>query len=212
VRFRAATITWRPLRLVRQQVLNLTGERRMHNRVKGSFCRLRLIRSAQNYVFKCSYTGYKSGMKWFTFRALVGCFLCFGASSFAQSSPVNDNFENRIILSGRSVTFPGTLANATIEAGEPLGVWNSGAFAPWTYFALYVDASVWWSWTAPATGPTTLEIFNSSTNAIKASGMDVWTGTNLATDFAIVEGVNLSIGRHPFLHFLPSLALPTIYA
>jgi hypothetical protein len=142
-----------------------------------------------------------SGMKWFAFRALVLGFLCFGASAFAQSPPVNDNFENRTILTGSPVTFTGTLANATIEAGEPMGPWYWGVFAPWSYTYRNGDASVWWSWTAPATGPATLEVLNSSTNAFKLGGMDVWTGTNFATDFAIVGGVRLDIGRHPFFTF-----------
>src|SRR5262249_26451645 len=50
-------------------------------------------------------------------------------------SPANDDFANRIVLSGASVQATGTVVNATVEPGEP----NS---AP----------SVWWTWTAPETG------------------------------------------------------------
>src|SRR5947207_1022701 len=107
-------------------------------------------------------------MKYLAPRCLIGAVLCFETSSFAQSPPINDNFENRIILSGSSVTFAGTLANATIQAGEPST----------TYYHGWVDATVWWSWTAPATGPATLEVLDASTNAFKPGGIDVWTGTN----------------------------------
>ncbi|EEF60288.1 hypothetical protein [Pedosphaera parvula] len=140
-------------------------------------------------------------MKRFIFHALFGGILFLGASAFAQSPLINDNFENRIILSGNPVTFTGTLANATIQAGEPMGPWNWGTFAPWAYGYRNADASAWWSWTATATGPATLEVLNSSTSAFKLGGMDVWTGTDFATDFVIVGGVNLDIGRHPFFTF-----------
>jgi hypothetical protein len=129
------------------------------------------------------------GMKWFVFRALVGCFLCFGVSSFAQSPPINDNFEDRIVLTGNPVTFTGTLANATLQLDE------GGAYYPYD-----ADASVWWSWTAPGTGPTTLEVLDYSTNTLKLGWMDVRTGTNLWVD-ANVTSKSLNTGRHPFVTF-----------
>ncbi|HXI50150.1 MAG TPA: Ig-like domain-containing protein, partial [Candidatus Saccharimonadales bacterium] len=51
--------------------------------------------------------------------------------------PANDQFANRIALSGSFATVTGSLAYATAEAGEP---------------AELRGHSVWWAWTAPAAG------------------------------------------------------------
>jgi hypothetical protein len=133
----------------------------------------------------------RQGMKWFLFRALVLGFLCFGASAFAQSPPINDDFENRIILSGSSVTFTGTLANATLQSREE----------PALYGPANISSSVWWSWTAPATGTTTLDVLDYSTNTFKRGGMEIWTGTDFWTNFTSVGSVGFYTGRHPFLTF-----------
>jgi len=109
------------------------------------------------------------------------------AFSFAQSAPLNDDFENRIVLTGSPVTFTGTLQNATIQPGEP----NYGQ----------THASVWWSWAASTSGPVTLEVLNFSTNDFKLGAIDVWTGTNLPSASNFVAGIPLDIGRHPFLTF-----------
>src|ERR1035437_5696660 len=51
--------------------------------------------------------------------------------------PPNDNFANRIAITGAGLAVTGSLAFATGEIGEPSNL----------------DAhSVWWAWTAPATG------------------------------------------------------------
>ena len=50
-------------------------------------------------------------------------------------APANDDFANRIELSGSSVSASGSNIGATIEPGDP------GTYA-----------TVWWSWTAPGTG------------------------------------------------------------
>jgi hypothetical protein len=51
--------------------------------------------------------------------------------------PPNDNFANRIPLSGLGITALGYTANASRESGEPGGSW---------------PATIWYSWTAPANG------------------------------------------------------------
>ena len=70
------------------------------------------------------------------FAALV---LLSGFKALAQTPP-NDNFENRSVLTGSSVTFSGSLAGGTLEAGEPNGGLG-GSFG--------ATSSVWWTWTAP---------------------------------------------------------------
>src|SRR6267142_1087615 len=86
---------------------------------------------------------------------------------FAQSPPANDDFANRIALTGSSFTFTGTLVGATVEPAEGAG-----------FFGFYPPpggGSVWWTWTAPATTRVFIEIppTPSTTNAELA----VYTGT-----------------------------------
>jgi hypothetical protein len=69
------------------------------------------------------------------------------ATAFAQSPPENDNFADRTVLTGSSLTFTGTLAAATFEPLEP-----TGAYAPTG------GGSVWWSWTAPTDSRVVIEI------------------------------------------------------
>ncbi len=132
-------------------------------------------------------------------RALPVLFgaLLFGETfSFAQSPQLNDDFEDRIVLTGSSVTFTGTLQNATVQSGESPGEGSSGY--PIT---LSNSASIWWSWTASTSGPVTFEVLSSSLNAFKRGAIDVWSGTNWSSGFTFVAGVGFDTGRHPFLTF-----------
>lgn len=70
--------------------------------------------------------------------------------------PVNDNFSNRLTLSGLSGQTSGNNHNATREAGEPLHAGVPGG------------ASVWWEWTAPETGFITIDTFGSNFDTILA--------------------------------------------
>ena len=63
--------------------------------------------------------------------------------------PPNDNFADRIVLSGPNVFANGTNREATREEGEPAHAGESGG------------KSVWWTWTAPATGTTTISTLGS---------------------------------------------------
>jgi len=62
--------------------------------------------------------------------------------SVFPSTPVNDRFANRIVLSGSSGRVIGTNLGATNEPGERLIDPANGA----------ARSTVWWSWTAPADG------------------------------------------------------------
>jgi kumamolisin len=75
--------------------------------------------------------------------------------------PANDNFANATVLSGASGTSSGLNANATKEAGEPNHAGNPGGH------------SVWYSWTAPASGPCNFNTFGSSFDTELA----IYTGT-----------------------------------
>src|ERR1051325_888540 len=59
--------------------------------------------------------------------------------------PPNDDFENRILLQGSSVSFTGILAGATLEEYDL--AWSPEA---------YGDATVWWSWIASDSTPVTI--------------------------------------------------------
>lgn len=127
--------------------------------------------------------------------------------SFAQSQPPNDDFANRTMLAGTSITFTGTLQNATFQPGEPLGQ-STGSYSP-PYYAQVQSSSVWWQWTADSSGPVTLEVLRLSTNTLKLGGLDVWTGTDFSSGLSFVAGISLDIGRHPFVSF--SANAGTIY-
>lgn len=73
--------------------------------------------------------------------------------------PPNDNFQDRVVLQGSSVTARGTTSNATLEPDEPGPGYGS----------------VWWSWTPSQTGYHTLEL--ASTGRSSAS---VFDGSSLA--------------------------------
>ena len=81
--------------------------------------------------------------------------------------PVNDNFANRTAIGGASGTVNGTVAGATREAGEPS----------------QQSISVWWKWTAPASGQVTLSTAGSNVPISVAvySGIAVNTLTSLGT-------------------------------
>jgi hypothetical protein len=144
-------------------------------------------------IFQFQQSLLKERMKRFCFQFLLGSFLCFETSSFAQIPPINDDFENRIFLTGTSVTLTGTLANATMQSSEPVPPVGSA-----------YDASVWWTWTPNQSGAVILEALNFSTNDLKLGGLSVWTGTDF-TNFNRIAKTSLDSGRHPFVTFSANL-------
>ncbi len=99
--------------------------------------------------------------------------------------PVNDKFTNAISLRGFNIVTNGYNFKATKEPGEPNH--NSAG-----------GKSVWWSWTAPFTGPTTISTAGSDFDTL----LGVYTGeslTNLATIGTDDEGNGDSTSRLDFL-------------
>jgi hypothetical protein len=92
----------------------------------------------------------------------------------APTGLVNDNFANRITLSGSSITTTGTNVNATKETGEPKHAGNIGG------------KSVWWTWTAPASGTVTIDTTGSSFDTLLAT----YTGTSVSGLIAVTNGSN----------------------
>ncbi len=76
---------------------------------------------------------------------------------------VNDAFADRIVLTGENVQTTGNNFSATSEAGEPV------------HFEAESNRSVWWSWTAPASGYFMVDTIGSSFDAMIA----VYTGSAL---------------------------------
>jgi len=90
--------------------------------------------------------------------------------AFCQSPPLNDNFSNRTVLSGSSLSFTGTLASATLESGEPTTSCDAPVFG----------GSVWWSWTATESVPVVIAISRDySSFDSQNSWLEVCGGTDL---------------------------------
>ncbi len=92
----------------------------------------------------------------------------------AVTAPVNDNFANRITLTGTTATNTGTNVNATKQTGEPKHAGATGG------------KSVWWTWTAPSSGTVTINTTGSSFDTLLA----VYTGTSVNALTSVPNGSN----------------------
>jgi len=81
----------------------------------------------------------------------------------ANYAPPNDMFASAITISGTSGQTTGSNVGATKESGEPSHAGNSGG------------ASVWWKWTAPASGQATINTNGSSFDTL----LGVYTGSSV---------------------------------
>src|SRR5262245_29622074 len=81
--------------------------------------------------------------------SLLVLLAALGLASSLQAAPANDNFAYGTVISGSSVTVSGSNVGATKEVGEPPKANNNGG------------ASVWWFWTAPASGSVTISTLGS---------------------------------------------------
>ncbi len=112
--------------------------------------------------------------------ALVAAFLTAaplpaGAATTSEAAPANDAFANAQILSGASGAVTGTNVDATKEVGEPNHTGNPGG------------ASVWFRWTAPASGNTR---FDTCTSPDVFTLLAVYTGTTVGGLTEIAPGSN----------------------
>ena len=111
--------------------------------------------------------------RWPGWLALWGAgLLALGAGS-AVAQPANDLFVNAQTLAGFSGTVTGNTVGATVEPGEPLVI------DPRFGFPIPNGASVWFRWTAPASGTVSFDTFGSFFlfDTVLAS----YEGTNFAT-------------------------------
>jgi hypothetical protein len=96
----------------------------------------------------------------------------------AVAQPTNDNFANRIQLSGLPVTTaPVSVVGATLEPGEP----RLPAFT--------VGQTVWWTWTAPMSGMVAIDPIGS----MEFPAVSVYTGDEL-TNLTRVAGLVINPG------------------
>src|SRR6266581_6557740 len=105
--------------------------------------------------------------------ALTGIGLFLLASSRVGAAPINDLFANAIPLTGPIVTTTGSNvgANKDFRSGEPFIAGNFGG------------ANVWWTWTATASGQTTIDTMGSDFNTL----LGVYTGNSGNTLSTIVD-------------------------
>jgi hypothetical protein len=108
----------------------------------------------------------------------TGAGLATAGPAFA-AGPANDNFAFAQFLPGPNNSVGGRTTNATAEAGEP----THGGKAP--------HASLWYKWTAPATGTAVFRTVNSNTTF--DTTMSVYTGNSLATLVSVGENDDTNV-------------------
>ncbi|MCI0536393.1 MAG: fibronectin type III domain-containing protein, partial [Verrucomicrobiales bacterium] len=95
--------------------------------------------------------------RWSALSSDEGC-VTFGLTS-------NDNFADRLVLSGVMGSTTGGNQNATKETGEPNHAGDQGG------------KSVWWQWTAPGSGTATIDTFGSGFDTL----LGVYTGASVSS-------------------------------
>jgi len=85
------------------------------------------------------------------------------ALNSTANTPINDNFANRAVLTGSFVQVRSSNVGATVESGEPAISGIGGG------------TSLWWTWTAPSSGPFKINTAGSGYDTILA----VYTGSAL---------------------------------
>ncbi|MDP2030721.1 MAG: S8 family serine peptidase [Thiobacillus sp.] len=92
----------------------------------------------------------------------------------AQGAPVNDTFAAAATIGGISGSINGWNLNATLETGEPVHAAISGG------------KSVWWQWTAGASGAASFDTHGSGFDTVLA----VYTGSGVASLVAVASNDN----------------------
>ncbi len=101
--------------------------------------------------------------------------------------PVNDEFTNRIVLSGNSITFTGTLAEATYHVSDDeVDGYPIYANRPLT-------ESVWWEWTPSQSTVATLQL--------KVMKPGVWPYYGVIDGLAVYANVGPTFPTNPFVYY-----------
>jgi M6 family metalloprotease-like protein len=99
----------------------------------------------------------------------------------APQSPANDNFAGAQVLTGASTTANGTTRFATREPNEPDHYTPVPGDLDWIG-----DHSVWYSWTAPSSGPVSIDTCQANIDSILA----VYTGSSLGSLTRVTDNNN----------------------
>jgi M6 family metalloprotease-like protein len=99
----------------------------------------------------------------------------------APQSPANDNFAGAQVLTGASTTANGTTRFATREPNEPDHYTPVPGDLDWSG-----DHSVWYSWTAPSSGPVSIDTCQANIDSILA----VYTGSSLGSLTRVTDNNN----------------------
>ena len=134
-----------------------------------------------NYALNTSVTLTAAASPGFRFRGWTGAFtntdtatvvvLTSNVTITAVFTAANDNFAERFALTGPLVSTNSSNASASKETGEPNHNGNPGGH------------SLWWTWTAPASGSVTNDTIGSNFDTVLA----VYTGDSLATLALVVS-------------------------
>lgn len=119
-----------------------------------------------NFIAQTTFDAFANQNYSIAIDSLEGTSGDFSFDLVYHPAPPNDDFENRTQISGESVAFSSTNADATSEPGEPpKHAQNQGG------------KSVWYGWTAPKAGPVTVLIV--ATNFFPLA--DVYLGASVST-------------------------------
>ncbi len=108
-------------------------------------------------------------------------------AGYGQTPPPNDNYSNRIALTGNDITFSGTLAGATIEDSQ-----ETTAFV--TLLGNAPTQSVWWSWTAPVSTVLTLQILSSTLDYSQSRSISQYPYRTIVAVYTATNGSKSPVG------------------
>src|SRR5436309_1627874 len=100
----------------------------------------------------------------------------FPATLVLGAAPANDAFASSQVLTGSSGSITGTNVGATKEAGEPNHAGNSGGH------------SVWYQWTAPASGTVVFDTVGSNFDTLLA----IYRGTSVSCLTAVASNDDIA--------------------
>jgi hypothetical protein len=113
------------------------------------------------------------------FRVVGGWDATF-AIYVARQPPANDYLDAARVITGSVTLVPGTTAAATRQLGEP-DHYTSGPDSGWQG-----DHTVWYRWTAPASGSTTIDTCQANIDSVLA----VYTGSELGALSRVADNNN----------------------
>jgi hypothetical protein len=129
---------------------------------------LKLMATANTFL---AYPGTTYHFQIDSSSVVTGAFT-FSLRAFGIPNATNDHFANAMQLGGSWAATRDSIAGATLEAGEP--VHRSGA-----------AKSIWWRWTAPASGRT--EVYHGESLATNIT-LAVYTGTSVEALTPVASG------------------------